>query len=62
MTNTKLKAARVMKSLTQLELAQCLSLPEIEISRIETGRKAPDKETQRRIAEVLGRGPAELFD
>ena len=59
--NTRLKAARVLKGLTQLELAEKVGTREIEISRIETGRMEPRPELQQRIAAVLGKPTFELF-
>jgi transcriptional regulator with XRE-family HTH domain len=61
-TNTRLKAARVLKGLTQYQLAERIGTREIEISRIETGRARPDAERKRRIAEVLQKPAFELFD
>ena len=40
--NNRLKAARVLRGMTQLQLASQLGMKEIEISRIETGRSQPD--------------------
>ena len=37
-SNNRLKAARVLKGMTQLQLADQVGLKEIEVSRIETGR------------------------
>ena len=59
--NNRLKAARVLKGLTQLRLAELLGLKEIEISRIETGRADADADLKRRIADVLGKPTFELF-
>ena len=61
-TNTRLKAARVGKGLTQLQLAGLVGIKEIDISRYETGRSRPDPETKRLIADVLGKPTFELFD
>ncbi len=55
-------AARVLKGLTQRQLAEKVGTREIEISRIETGRVCPDVETKRRIAEALGKPAWEIFD
>ncbi|HNQ90207.1 MAG TPA: helix-turn-helix transcriptional regulator [Verrucomicrobiota bacterium] len=60
--NTRLKAARVLKGLTQLQLAEKVGTREIEISRIETGRVRPDADRKQRIAEVLHKPAFELFD
>lgn len=60
--NVRLKAARVLRGLTQLHLAERIGKKEIEVSRFETGRAQPDAEMKRRIAEVLQRPAFELFD
>ena len=59
--NNRLKAARVLKGMTQLQLAGAVGLKEIEISRIETGRAEADADLKRRIADVLGKPTFELF-
>mgnify|MGYP006277319991 CR=1 FL=1 len=61
-TNTRLKAARVEKGLTQLQLAGMIGKKEIDISRYETGRSHPNREIKRQIAEILGKPTFELFD
>jgi transcriptional regulator with XRE-family HTH domain len=60
--NMRLKAARVLRGLTQLQLADRIGKKEIEVSRFETGRAQPDAEVKRRIADVLQRPSFELFD
>ena len=57
-----MKAARVLKGLTQLQLADRVGTREIEISRIETGRVTAPGELKRRIADVLQKPAFELFD
>jgi transcriptional regulator with XRE-family HTH domain len=57
--NNRLKAARVLKGMTQLQLADEVCLKEIEVSRIETGRV--DAELNRRIADVPQKPTFELF-
>jgi len=59
--NNRLKAARVLKGMTQLQLAESVGLKEIEVSRIETGRAEADADLKRRIADVLGKPTFELF-
>jgi transcriptional regulator with XRE-family HTH domain len=59
--NNRLKAARVLKGMTQLRLAELVGLKEIEISRIETGRADADADLKLRIADVLGKPTFELF-
>jgi DNA-binding XRE family transcriptional regulator len=59
--NNRLKAARVLKGMTQLQLAELVGLKEIEISRIETGRCEPHGQLKERISEVLGKPTFELF-
>ena len=61
-TNNRLKAARVLKGMTQLQLADQVGLKEIEVSRIETGRVDADAELKRRIADVLQKPTFELFN
>ena len=60
--NNRLRAARALKGLTQLQLADLLGVREIEVSRLETGRARPTPEVKRRIAEILGKQPFEIFD
>ncbi len=61
-TNNRLRAARVLLGLTQLQLAEVIGTKEIEISRIETGRARPNEEMKRRIANALRKPTFELFD
>ncbi len=61
-SNYRMKAARVLKGLTQLQLADKVGCKEIDISRLETGRARPDGDTKRRIAEVLQKPAFEIFD
>jgi DNA-binding XRE family transcriptional regulator len=60
--NKRLRAARALAGLTQLQLAARIGRKEIEVSRFETGRAQPDSEVKRRIAEVLGKPTFEIFD
>jgi transcriptional regulator with XRE-family HTH domain len=60
--NKRLRAARALAGLTQLQLAERIGKKEIEVSRFETGRAQPDAEVKRRIADVLQRPSFELFD
>lgn len=60
--NYRLKAARVLKGLTQLQLAEKLGGKEIDISRFETGRARPGADVKRRIAEVLQKPTFEIFE
>lgn len=60
--NRRLSAARILCGLTQKQLAEKIGKQEIEISRFETGRACPDKETKLRIAEILQKPTYELFD
>jgi len=59
--NRRMAAARVLKGLTQRQLAEKVGTREIEISRIETGRISPDVALKQRIADVLGKPTFELF-
>lgn len=61
-SNNRMKAARVLKGLTQLQLAEQVGTREIEISRIETGRLAPEAQMKERIAAVLGKPTFEIFN
>jgi DNA-binding XRE family transcriptional regulator len=61
-SNNRLKAARVLKGMTQLQLADQVGLKEIEVSRIETGRVDAEAELKRRIADVLEKPTFELFN
>lgn len=60
--NYRLKAARVLKGLTQLQLAEKVGLQEHDVSRLETGRTKADREVKQRIAEALQKPAFELFD
>ena len=60
--NRRLAAARVLKGVTQRQLAEQVGTREIEISRIETGRITPDAAIKQRIAAVLGKPTFEIFD
>lgn len=60
--NNRLKAARVLKGITQRKLAELVGTREIEISRIETGRTVPVGPMKEKIAAVLGKPTFELFD
>jgi len=57
-----MKAARVLRGLTQMQLAEKIGLKEIEISRLETGRVRPAAELKRRIAAILQKPTYEIFD
>jgi len=59
--NKRLRAARVVLGMTQLQLADQIGRKEIEISRYETGRAIPDAHTKRLIAEALQKPTFELF-
>ena len=60
--NKRLRAARVLKGFTQLQLAEQVGTKEIAISRIETGRIQPTADLKQRIAAVLQKPTFELFD
>ena len=61
-TNLRWKASRVLRGLTQLQLADLVGRKEIEISRLETGRTQPEPDLKRRIAEILQKPAFEIFD
>jgi len=52
MTITKIKLMRMMRGMTQQELANCIGISEAYICKIETGRVWPKKHIKR-IAEAL---------
>jgi DNA-binding XRE family transcriptional regulator len=60
--NNRMKAARVLKGMTQYQLAEMVGTKEIEISRIETGRAVPESSLKQRIADALSKPTFELFD
>ena len=60
--NYRLKAARVLKGLTQLQLAEKLGMVEHDIYRLETGRTQADPELKERMAAVLQKPTFEMFD
>lgn len=60
--NNRLRAARVLRGMTQMQLAEQVGKKEIEISRYETGRARPDQDTRMRIADVLQKPTYEIFD
>lgn len=60
-TNIKLMTVRVQKGLKQWELANQLGIHETEYSKIERGRKIPNRELQLRIASRLGVQSQEIF-
>jgi transcriptional regulator with XRE-family HTH domain len=60
--NNRLRAARVLMGLTQLQLAEKVGTKEIDISRFETGRARPGEDVKRRIADALGKPTFELFE
>ena len=59
--NMRLRLARTAKQLSQKALAELVGKHEVDISKYETGRSAPDAETKQKIAEALGHRPIELF-
>ena len=60
--NRRMAAARVLKGITQRQLAELVGTREIEISRIETGRCEPHRQMKERIATVLEKPTFELFN
>lgn len=59
--NNRLRAARALRGMTQLQLAAATGIREIDISRYETGRAQPRPEVKLRIAKALDRTCYELF-
>jgi transcriptional regulator with XRE-family HTH domain len=60
--NYRLKAARVLKGLTQLQLAEKIGMTEHDVSRLETGRVQARRAIKERVAAVLEKPAFELFD
>ena len=60
--NRRMAAARVLKGITQRDLALKVGLKEIDVSRIETGRLAPTAQIKERIAAALGKPTFEIFN
>jgi transcriptional regulator with XRE-family HTH domain len=60
--NYRLKAARVLHGMTQLQLAEKIGAKEIEISRYETGRAVPDAQRKQQLTEILQKPAFEIFD
>ena len=56
-----MKAARVLRGLTQRQLGEKVGLKEIDVSRVETGRLEPEPRLRQKIAETLGKPAFELF-
>jgi len=48
-----MKVARTMNGWSQLDLSKAVGCSEAIISKIETGRVAPDRELKERIAQAL---------
>jgi len=49
----RMKAARMLKGMTQHALAERVGCTEALVSKIETGRATPERELKERIARVL---------
>ena len=60
--NYRLKAARALRGLTQLQLAEKIGVAEHDLSRLETGRSEAKPDLKERIAAVLQKPAFELFD
>ncbi|MBU0716124.1 MAG: helix-turn-helix domain-containing protein [Verrucomicrobia bacterium] len=56
----RFKIARQVAGLTQLRLAEAVGVRESLITRIESGRAKPDRETAEKIAQVLAKRPLEI--
>ncbi len=59
--NLRLRTARLLRGMTQLQVAESVGRKEIEISRLETGRAQANAELKTRIAAVLGKPVFEVF-
>ena len=53
---SNLTLVRLEKGLRQLDLARKVGVSENIISRLETGRKDPDKKLLEKLSKVLGKG------
>jgi transcriptional regulator with XRE-family HTH domain len=58
----RIKAERILRGWTQLELAFRARVPVSELSRIETGRSKPYPSHAARLAETLGLKESELVE
>ena len=56
----RFKIARQISGLTQLRLAEAVGVRESLITRIESGRAKPTRETAEKIAVILGKRPLEI--
>ena len=59
--NRRLKFARIEAGMTQKQIAEKVDVSENSICKWETGRSIPDRETQERVAEILGVKRWEVF-
>ena len=59
--NQQLKLARIRAGLTQQELANMAGVPENQISKVETGRIQPSKETINALRQCLSLPKSDLF-
>lgn len=57
----KIRELREAKGMTQKELADALGINQSAVARWETGENEPTAFNVRRIADVLGTSPGELF-
>ena len=57
----QMKIARLVRGLTQKQLGELVGCSELDVSRIETGRKNPAPALRARIAHALGKSENEVF-
>jgi transcriptional regulator with XRE-family HTH domain len=60
--NYRLKSAIYATGKRQGEVAHECGIPELEMTKIVTGRKNPDDDTRNKIAHILGLPVEDLFD
>jgi transcriptional regulator with XRE-family HTH domain len=56
----RLREWRILRILTQKELAQKAGVAEVTVAAIERGHQLPSPRTSRRLAEALGVEPADI--
>ena len=60
--NWKLKATIYEKGWTQKAFSEAIDISELELSRLITGRKIPNANIRRKIADMLMKPEVDLFD
>ena len=62
MNNPTLKSAIYARFRTQREFSDAIGIPELEVTKIVTGRRLPNEKLQKQIARAVGRHVQELFE